>query len=311
MVLRSRLVLKLILKSDASPLLHVGSGTTLGTEVLQVLKVRNTEGKYVYLIPSHSIKGILRRISELVAKAVAIKSSNNSLEYLLMRSHCEIEGEGIRHVCGSNDDLRVINDYVLNILSNEVEATKYIPRESLEEVIRNFKERGLISTREVEPILASKCPICRLYGGPGIGGRVYILDIVIKEATSHFVMRTSIERVSGRVREAALFTVETVVVPKIELNITIENIELGSTEAKIIAGTLEWLSKVGISIGGMKSVGLGHYILEAQESRGTLIDYTSKVKSKYEILKTLIRPIEYLERQGKDIKELIKELRVR
>ncbi len=306
--LRYRFVLKLVFRSTTSPLVHVGSGFSLGAEVLQVLKVTDSSGRYVYLIPSHSIKGVLRRISELIAKESALSTSFNSLEYALMRAHCEVEGEGLRHVCSNEQDLRVIRKYVDSVLSNEAEATKYVPKDSLEEVRRSLKREGLIGTREVEPILATKCPICRLYGGPGLGGKVFIPDVVLREGRSVLITRTSIERATSKVREVALFTLEALILPEFEVAVIIEDLVPGSAEAKIIAGTLEWLANVGLELGGMKSVGLGHYVLDGERSKACLIDYR-KYASREDFLEKLVDVLGYAERRGRSVSEAIKKLR--
>lgn len=300
----SRLVMNLIFKPVTTPFVHVGMGAGLERGLLEVFKVSVIDGGTSYIIPSHSIKGILRRISEYVAKASA---TNRELEHALIRAHCEVENEGIRHVCSSNDDLRMINNYIDGILKDSSLAKKYIPEDSINEVSSRFREGGIREVIEVEPIVTIKCPICRLYGGNGLGGKVYIRDIVIKNGNVTVISRTSIERVTGKVREGSLFSVEALVIPKLELTIIIDDLKPKTTEAYIIACTLEWLANIGLSIGGMKSSGIGHYLLDIKESRGYLIDYENI--SDREFIRALANPIDYIKEYGVNIEELIKRLR--
>jgi len=280
-------------------------GTRLERGLLEVLKVSMVGGGTAYVIPSHSIKGILRHISEYVAKASA--TTGKELEHALLRAHCEVENEGIRHICSSNDDLSIINNYISNILNDRSLARRYIPEDSIDEVSSKFEEGGIREVIEVEPIAAIKCPICRLYGGNGLGGKVYIRDIVIKNGKVTVISRASIERPTGKVREGSLFSVEVLIVPKLELTIVIDDLKPRTTEAYIIACTLEWLASIGLSIGGMKTSGIGHYLLDTKESRGYLIDYEN-ISSK-EFIKALANPIDYIKEYGVNTEELIKNLR--
>ena len=300
----SRLVMNLIFKPVTTPFVHVGMGAGLERGLLEVFKVSVIDGGTAYIIPSHSIKGVLRRISEYVAKASA---TNRELEHALIRAHCEVENEGIRHVCSSNDDLRMINNYIDGILKDRSLAKRYIPEDSIDEVSSRFEEGGIREVIEVEPIVTIKCPICRLYGGSGLGGKVYIRDIVIKNGNVAVISRTSIERVTGKVREGSLFSVEVLVIPKLELTIIIDDLKPKTTEAYIIACTLEWLANIGLSIGGMKSSGIGHYLLDTKESRGYLIDYENI--SDKEFIKALANPIDYIKEYGVNMEELIRKLR--
>ncbi len=301
--LRTRLVLDLMFKPITTPFIHVGMRSRLEWDLLEVLKVSTAVGGTAYLIPSHSIKGVLRRVSEYVAKASA---TGKGLENALMRAHCEVEGEGIRHVCSGDKDLSLINDYVRNVLNNRSNARKYIPEDSIDEVRGKFEVGGIRGVIEVEPIVAIKCPICRLYGSLGLGGKVYVRDVVIKGSEVNILTRTGIERPTSKVREGTLFSVEALTLPKLELTLIIDNVAPRTTEALIIVGTLEWLSKIGLSIGGMKSVGMGHYVLDPKESRGYLIDYENI--SDEEFIKALANPLDYVKECGVTIDYLIKVL---
>ena len=302
--LRSRLVMNLVFKPVTTPFVHVGMGARLEQGLLEVLKVGVVGGGTAYVIPSHSIKGVLRRISEHVAKASA---TSKELEHALIRAHCEVENESIRHVCSSDDDIRIIKDYVDSVLKNRAFARKFIPEDSIDEVSSRFKEGGIREVAEAEPIVTIECPICRLYGGNGLGGKVYIRDIVVKNGRVAVISRTSIERATGKVREGALFSVEALVIPKFELTIVVDDLEPKTTEAYIIAGTLEWLTCIGLGIGGMRSSGIGHYLLDPKESRGYIIDY-GNISNK-EFIKALANPVDYVKEHGVSVEDLIEKLR--
>ena len=305
--LENRLVVKLVFEHDTSPYVHVGAGRELGAGTLKALKIGGSST--TYLIPSTSLKGVLRRIADHIGKSLARNPRN--LEEALLKCHCETEDSGIRHVGCSDSELKLISEYVEKSF-RDGSIQRFLSEDVIERtrrMLRNSKVLQVLrKNHALEPLLAFRCPICRLYGGPGLGGKVFVNNVVITDGSASFITRASIERVSGRVREGALFTVEALTLPKFEVTLIVENIELNTLEPLIIAGTLEWLLKLGLEVGGMKSTGLGHYRLSTTESKGLIINYNN-IKNSEDLIMKLTAIEKLLEDTGTSVDTLIKQLR--
>lgn len=306
----NRLILKLVFKPSTTPFVHVGQ-ESFREAVLRVLRVYGSTTYYI--IPGSSLKGVLRRISENVAKC-SLSSVRDPLERILIRAHCE--PKLVRHSCYAEEDLQIIREYIRSIISDESIRRKYLADDVADYVVTKFKEGcDVRSLPELEPILAYKCPICRLYGGPGLKGKIVFKDVLIPQdrVGTALVSRVALERVSRRARESALFTVELLVLNDFCVDLVVENIVPGTTEALILAGTLSWLRSIGIGVGGMKSVGVGHYLLDLSKSKALLMNYQGRSpgegSDRLTLVDRLVRPYKYLDREGVSVPDIIEALK--
>jgi CRISPR/Cas system CSM-associated protein Csm3 (group 7 of RAMP superfamily) len=109
------------------------------------------------------------------------------------------------------------------------------------------------------------CPVGKLFGNWARAGAIRFFDTALASGTQRRP-GVGISREMGTVQENALFCVETSEAGLgIPLALAGEVEGRGSTPAKLLASMLEAVGRVGLSVGGRKSVGLG--LLSLQEAR--------------------------------------------
>ncbi|MEM1947009.1 MAG: CRISPR-associated RAMP protein Csx7 [Candidatus Caldarchaeum sp.] len=157
----------------------------------------------------------------------------------------------------------------------------YIPGSSLKGVLRSEAERLARATFDhykVCDILNPKeeldrmdkeregytpCVICRVFGGPTIASHITIYDAYPKDDSYRLEVRrrVSINRLTSGQHPGKLFDVEQVDPgTKWLCTMDIENIDIlgdESDEAKLLRGLMKRMGKLGITVGGKKSIGLG------------------------------------------------------
>ncbi len=259
--LNNRALIKLKLRTEGP--LHLGGGEE---ELLEV--VINGE-RYLY-VPQSSIKGSLRKLTELMARASS--TAFNGVEELIVRSHCEVEGRGLRHVC---TDRSALNEIVREIGGDLEILRLFVPPEDID-LIKDLLSKGHDKGLEaLEPFFATLCPICRLWGGRGLKGKVIIRDTLIRKYRTAGVTRVGIDRFTLTRKERILFTPIYGYLLELPVEIIVDNVLPGTSDAKLLAALLEYLSHVGMELGGLKSVGLGHLTLVTEDSKVYYADFRS------------------------------------
>jgi len=279
---RALITLKLTPKEP----LHIGTGAKeFYSPTIKIKSIDNKE--YVY-IPESSIRGVLRRISESIVKASI--NAFNGYERKLVEAHYEPEEDIIRH-------LGVI-DIAKEIVQDEDLLKQFIPEDEIGEVVKQIKSGKPPDEmlKKIETLLALLCPICRLWGSIGLRSKIIIRDVLISNYKLHPYTRVSVDRKSQMQAKGRLFSIEKTYIPSIELNIIVTNVKPGSSEALILASLLEYIKNLGISIGGMKSIGLGYLELDTEKSNVVYVDYEKvclEEKNIDKCLNMLVNPWEY------------------
>ncbi len=299
--LNTLMYLKLVFKPcGESGLMHIAMERE--SAYIPVFKV----GDKIY-IPISSVLGALRAVAESIAKA-SIDSIKDPVEKMLAEAHCELEEDTVRHICSPLGEKYVdfVKNLVLKLKSDKNLYRYFLTDEALQEIetiLKNAKQLTDIP-RAVEVILSSLCPICNLLGGSGTESKISILKIEPETMGIYNTTHTSISRQSLVAAPAHLFVHEHAIIKKLTVILTIKNIEKESIEQKLLKTLLNYLTTIGIFIGGLKSIGIGKYILDVNESKGEYIDLNN-IKEKKELLEILTNIEAKIQ---KPLKNLINEL---
>ncbi|MEM2294102.1 MAG: RAMP superfamily CRISPR-associated protein [Nitrososphaerota archaeon] len=180
-----------------------------------------------------------------------------------------------------------IDNPIIRIRKDGVEVP-YIPGSSLKGVLRGEAERyaktlgyevcdvlnpagenGELEKKEQLKEKYQPCIICRIFGGPTLFSHVMVYDAHPKGENSYstsVMRRVTINRITAAQMPGRLFDVEFVNPgSRFEGRIDVENIDIlsnESEEAKIFNYVFSALCKNLLSIGGMKSVGMGSVKIE-------------------------------------------------
>lgn len=260
--LRDRAIIRLSFKPST---LRVGLGAEAGAEARLSIAAVEVDGIKVPVIPESSWRGALRRIGEAIAKA-SLDGFKDELDRALASAHHEPEESPITHHV-DHDLLMRLHDR----LKADREGRGELARLALRFVAQDALDRERPSPSEYSALLSPLCPICRLFGGPGLRSKLTISDTLLN-AQSFERTHVSLDRMTGVREEGRLFTVE-YALPRgpIELEMVAHNVSPGSSEALILAGVLDWVSKLGLEVGGFKSRGVGQ--LELEGGGVIFIDY--------------------------------------
>ena len=283
------LIGKLVLVRDEySRGLLIASGGK-GEMFVEVTRV----GNKVY-VPTSSIKGVLRRIGEAIAKRIA--SSIPELERGVVLAHCELEDEGVTHIC---NDITSLIEMLRHRDSLSLLAEKgYIPRDAVDEILEQLssKDQLVKGVKRVESLLSELCPICRVFGGPGLAGKLRILRVELSnDDPSRSISRLthiSIDRGRRVVLEEALFVEEYADIEKIFIEFVARNIAPGSVDYKLLIATLNVLKDVPLLLGHSKSRGLGWYKLNTAETKLVYLDLT-KIQNADHLINAILNPFSY------------------
>ncbi|MEM1554582.1 MAG: RAMP superfamily CRISPR-associated protein [Thermoproteota archaeon] len=238
--------------------LHIG----IGGEEVQREFLRLPTGELV--IPSSTWKGAFRNISEQLAKSMKF----NGIAALAVESYYESKS-GITYRSDKNKFEKFAEDFVKTLrgipsggMNSEELVLMMKGLGYTEEDILEVREKGLEAAEDLARIMAEdyiaiNCPIGKLYGNRTITGKVRFFDSIFN-AKTHFRPGIGIERSSGKVKENALYFSEIVSFGNLRLTFIADNLSPGADDSKLFANTLEAIKFVGISIGGRKSVGMGH-----------------------------------------------------
>ncbi len=290
--LRNRALITLHFKPS---LIRIGSGREIGPEArLKIAKVIIGDEE-LSIIPESSWRGTLRRIGESIAKA-SLESFRNALDRKFVQIHVEPEEGPIFHEI-ELEELRTMH----KVLKEDVDEQSR--RIALRFISEDALTRREPNPREYSQLLAPLCPICRLFGGPGLRSKLMIADTLLRVQV-YDRTHVSLDRMTGVRKEGHLFTAEYAFPTEdVELKIVAHNVDPGSGEALILAGVLDWILKLGLEVGGFKSRGIGH--LELASGDVIFIDYEST--SPERLLQALISPEEFGRRVS--VEEYVERLR--
>lgn len=252
--------------------LHVGAG---GEEVRRAF-LRLPTGEL--LVPASTWKGAFRSLTEQLARSVKLSG--------LPGTALNLYSEGSRGITySSKQEFESFASEFVKALRGE--ETAAVPR-GREEIVRALMELGYgsedvweverkglharenLGRRMAEDYLALHCPIGRLYGNRVLAAKVRFLDSLLS-AKTEVKPGVGIDRRSGRIVEGALHFAE--VVPpgaRLRLRLVADNLLPGEEDSKLFASTLDAVSKLGLSVGARRSVGMG--MLELREAAFYLVE---------------------------------------
>jgi len=263
---KSRFVINLSLKL-ISPL-HIGSKSEGTNKMLLMFPVN---GKMMPIIPAESLKGVLRSIASSL-----FKSYFNSKVAQFNIDLTEVHDKD-RHKVSS---MSISNNEKSEL---EKEATMFLtnifPKEAIDE---------LSSDQKIEYYLSFNCPVCTLFGAPGLSGKIVISD-GIPNVQPRIITYTSssIDRKTRVVKEDRLFTTIAVAPDeklRYDVKIIVDNVEKGTDEAKLLSLILQYVLKFGIQIGGLKSYGYGKISIDESVSNAKILKLISDIKTEEDVL---------------------------
>ena len=220
--------------------LTIGSGRERGTlrEALRIPVMTSRGLEYLPVIPSSSLKGAFRAVGEMLGRSWAELSDDPRMR--VMASH-KRDGGAVSH--GVEED--VVEELLSGLSDDEIEL--------LDRKFRGGEKAAYF------------CPICRLFGAPGISASVRFSDALPTRFTTQLVTRTSIDRDRLKVMEGRLFTDE-VVAPGSEFRaVMLVDARKGSLEEELLEMIMRFATEVGIQLGGGRSVGRGRIRIEGLE----------------------------------------------
>ncbi len=241
----SRAIFKLFLKPETP--LHVGNGQEGALKQIVRLRVGDD---LVPIIPSNSFKGALRSLATYLAKSMQFKSSEVDE---VVRFHRKDE-----HLPSKIDE---------KYLSAASElASKLYAEDQLNELSESDK---------MEIYFSMNCPICLLFGSRKLAGKLLFYDLIpiVKPKVTTYTS-TSMSRKIGVVEGERLFSAEMIPPQEglyFETRVVIDNLDNGSSEARLFAKVLEYILTNGLYVGGLKSKGFGLLTLDEENSRALIL----------------------------------------
>ena len=265
-----------ILEFEIETPLHIGTGTTEMRRAF--VRIPGNGG---FLIPSSTWKGAFRSISERIAKSMDFRDKLAGLAVKLFKEEPRATYEVDERFC--NEVINVLRGDTSNIIPYsskdliEVAAEIGFTLEEISEVkSRGFGARDNLLYRLSESILAIHCPIGKLYGNAVLAGKLRFLDTILKPEASKIILHerpgVAIDRYSGRVREEALFILESIIGERVKLKIIADNLAPGAEDSKLFALTLEAIDNFGLNLGARKSAGMGWLKLNNEASYWHIIN---------------------------------------
>lgn len=271
-VLRHRAILDLKFRTKTP--IHIGSG--MRGEALQ--RVLVLEGDKL-VIPASTWKGIFRKTTEILAKSLTRKPQVFSdYEFKAIKAHIEEDKIKHRDVMDIivNSLSKVVEEYGVEVLRRFLLDTVFTDREELERMVSvdvGGKRVTILETVEaldkLDFIVQLLCPICRLYGAPSLKGKLLFIDTIVPygKYTSRFRAHVGIDRASETKSEHHLYSMELVSCSEVGLKIIVNNVKPGTSDAILLAATLNYILNEGVTLGRRRSIGLGVLELIEDDSR--------------------------------------------
>ncbi|AAY81339.1 RAMP superfamily CRISPR-associated protein [Sulfolobus acidocaldarius] len=211
-----------------------------GEDTLKPLKYDND-----YVIPSTSLKGIFRRVSEMIV---------NDKDHM--------EEHPVEDLSRYQNELKQIES-CLNSNCFDMRFKKILKSKGLEDS-NDRKEM-------VRLYLLWNCPVERLYGSEYFASALTISDSVIRQADIVERTHVVIDRKNKKNLEGHLFTEEILNVYKIDVNVVLRDSSQGNSkqagQSELWLKTLKFMVNVGTFVGGGKSRGIGLMVLDQKESQ--------------------------------------------
>ena len=326
--LRTRLVIKLGLMASSG--VSVGAGVEPGTSLKRLFKIRLPhEDREAPVLLASSLKGALRAISERLAKTDPEAFASTQVELMAIRLHHEAPGKPIGHVVSEGEELREALSQ-LHIIELDVDELGRLATalgmspDDITDIIEFLRKAGVRKLSDIDiaslnkgrrgffvelvnRALALHCPICKLYGAPSLAGKLRLVDGLPEgEARISVRIHVGIDRATGTHRENILYHEEVVEPSLFTTYLIVDNVEFGSSEARLLASTLEFILKLGLRLGGSKSRGLGFMKPDLEKSVAWLCDFEARRGP--EALEMLLDP-----RRGEELglEKLVEKLRGR
>ena len=284
---------------DGKPIpLLISKGVEPGENIREPIEltiVDNGRTRSILVIPSTSIKGVLRTIAYSLLKHLAKSNKLSGLARYSAILHEERIGESYWHIqglCGESKKLESEEVKELSLMISESlrrEDVLKVANSSLGRNIVNIKrlsegqvkleveshivesiEENLCTCLEndncrklVELVLSYHCPLDRLFGSQYFKGKISIKSILVDQEHYHGMPRphVAIDRAKQIKVEQALFVDYVVYVDKLNIEIIVYDVEQGGPEELLLNSLLDYMEKIGIHIGASKSTGYGHLML--------------------------------------------------
>ncbi len=156
--------------------------------------------------------------------------------------------------------------------------------EALIDLVRKFSKgdgntEGLVS--ELVNGMNLPCPVCRLFGNTELSSHIQVLDLRRRDSEGRVIVqartRVAIDRFRGAARPGALFDYE--FIPqnyewRLKIRLVNVNLRADRPQDRLMKALLKYFSEIGITVGSMKSVGLG--VLKLDASKTKVREYTIK-----------------------------------
>lgn len=264
--LRYKIIGFVVFKAD-SPI-HVGAGEP----DMKRSFLRLPSGEL--LIPSSSWKGAFRSISEKLARTAGL----DGLEGLAVELYEETQG-GITYRREEKLFKKFVKDFLEKFRDKEGKWVKDDP-EKLEEILKDlgYSQEEMNDVKDgraedslvhemAESYLALHCPIGKLYGNRVLAGKLRFGDVMLRNQGTHLKPGVGINRKTTTVKSGILYYTETIANVKMKLPIILDNPSPGGSDSKLLANTIDYVRKLGLGIGGRKSVGLGTLKISEDDSQ--------------------------------------------
>ncbi|MEM1943713.1 MAG: RAMP superfamily CRISPR-associated protein [Candidatus Caldarchaeum sp.] len=283
--------------------IHLGDHEP-GSSRLAVMRLSEN----TFIIPSSSWKGCFRRIAENLAPTMTL----SGLERLAVKAY----DAGEYRLDPQDEEFKKIRDEFRDVLSLGKRPSRLShDMEGLKRFLKDIGYSEEIEGRQelierslddmVADYLASFCPLGRLFGNHVLASKLRFHDTILNLETRKIEVRpgVGIDRSSGTAKEDHLFFVEALPMGKqVRMRFIADNMVPGSSDSKLLAGVLDWIDKLGLQIGGRKSVGLG--LLKPVKPEFYIIDLTKENPQK-----AIVNPWRYGDKKtlGQILKWLMKQ----
>ena len=251
--LDNRIILKLVFKSTKPFVISPIRGGIYSENVCVVRLYTDRNGNKVTLIPSSTLKGVFRRISEYVSNSIDFK---DKIINHMVCNHREEIGRGIIHGEFDPEILDEIFDKY-NFVRLQIE------RDGLERDEEKWNEA-----------CALICPICTLYGSNFSRSKLWFYDSLVycDERFLSMYHRVGIDRKKGIQREKSLYAIQALP-PGIEFKLIIVGNNLNKFEKIVLKKTIKYISVIGLQLGAERSRGFGLFELDKEKSAIYMLDF--------------------------------------
>ncbi|MEM2238488.1 MAG: RAMP superfamily CRISPR-associated protein [Candidatus Caldarchaeum sp.] len=258
--------------------IHIGDHEP-GSSRLGVMRLSED----LFIIPSSTWKGCFRSMAEKLLPSMKLKGlerlavkAYDAGEYRIVEEDEEFKGylEDFRMVLHGNSPRVIEHDreWLIRFL-NDVGHSEVLEAGS-EMIDRNLHSMAV-------DYLSCFCPLGRLFGNHVVASKLRFHDTILSLDGGKVEVRpgVGIDRSSATAMEDHLFFVEALPVgTRIRSRFVADNLQLGASDSRLLAGVLDWTDKLGVQIGGRKSVGLG--LLKPSEANFYIIYLTGENAAK-------------------------------